>query len=129
MRDMREFRRIAARAPRALRQLRARLMLEPLCSAMGVKDVTCPACRGGGWLDPAVLEFCPLCRGFGEVPDRLADWFRSRVSESRARRMGRRSGGAAPGLDAAGALACAARTGRLAGAAYRVHLPAGHFDG
>lgn len=70
---------IAARMPSDLAGLRAKLMLEPLCESLGVEEVPCPACGGGGWLDRAALEHCPLCGGFREVPDALAEWFRAEL--------------------------------------------------
>ena len=73
----RAIRSIASRMPQDLRLLRAKAMLEPVCETLGVEDVRCPACNGAGWLDADRLEDCPVCGGFCEVPDRLADWFKS----------------------------------------------------
>jgi len=67
---------LAARhMPKPLRALRARVMLEGLADALGVEEVSCPACAGTGWLDRRRLEPCPICGGFREVPGPLADWF------------------------------------------------------
>ncbi|MGD2175674.1 MAG: hypothetical protein PVJ27_09745 [Candidatus Brocadiaceae bacterium] len=82
-------RRIAERIPRELKILRAKLMLEDLYEYLGVEEVSCPACRGTGWLEFRRLEFCPLCCGFREVPDRLADWFRNQLARLRARQESR----------------------------------------
>jgi len=81
---------VAARAPRDLRTLRARSALERVHESLGIREVACPACHGTGWLDHDGLEFCPLCCGFREVPDRLADWFVIRAARrtSAARRRG-----------------------------------------
>ena len=70
-----DVRRIAGRIPRRLRALRARLMLEPFSLVLGVEEVKCPACAGSGWLESGLLETCPVCRGFGEVPQELSSWY------------------------------------------------------
>jgi len=117
-------RRIARRMPADLRELRGKLMLEGLCVTLGVQEVACPACRGSGWLDRAALERCPVCLGFLEVPDRLADWFGAQL----------RAAGAASvrpmrqGLLRAVGVPDGERYGRLAELHYRVHLPAWLLD-
>ncbi|MFO8006306.1 MAG: hypothetical protein R6V05_01065 [Candidatus Brocadiia bacterium] len=80
----RMVRRLADRMPRDLRRLRGQMMLEPVYESLGVEEVTCPACGGSGWLDRRALDYCPICCGFQEVPDRLADWFRGRAAGCRA---------------------------------------------
>ncbi len=70
---------VARRLPPELKELRAKLMLEPLCESLGVEEVACPACRGTGWLSELRLERCPVCCGFREVPRGLSDWFRNRL--------------------------------------------------
>jgi hypothetical protein len=79
--------RAAASVPAELRTLRAKLMLEPLCEALGVEETPCPACKGCGWLDSLALVRCPLCLGFREVPVRLADWFSDRMLAVEARSL------------------------------------------
>ncbi len=83
-------RRLAARMPPDLRKLRGRMMLEPIYESLGVEEVRCPACGGSGWLDRAALEYCPVCCGFQQVPDRLAEWFRARAAGFRAEAPPRR---------------------------------------
>jgi hypothetical protein len=51
-------------------------MLESLSEILGVEETGCPACRATGWLDRRRLESCPVCCGFREVPETLAQWFR-----------------------------------------------------
>lgn len=124
---------IAAHMPAELKALRAKLMLEALCEALGVEETTCPACRGSGWLDEGSLAHCPLCIGFQEVPVRLADWFDDQMraarslSQRRAQRRGR-TGVAVEPVDreppGPGGKAVSERYGRLAEQAYHVFLPA-----
>jgi hypothetical protein len=83
-------RKLARRMPRRLRELRGKLMLESQCAYLGVEEVECPACGGDGWLDRRGLEYCPICCGFREVPDSLADWFRARMESLNAAEQGRR---------------------------------------
>jgi len=66
---------VAAHMPPYLRSLRAKAALSPLCRAMGIEEVECPACGGSGWLNRRALRHCPLCCGFREVPDVVALWF------------------------------------------------------
>jgi len=70
---------VAAHMPPYLRSLRARAALSPLCRAMGIEEVECPACGGSGWLNRRALRHCPLCCGFREVPDVVALWFEVQV--------------------------------------------------
>lgn len=109
---------IGARIPSELKQLRGKLMLEPVAERLGVEEVRCPACAGSGWLDRKNLEECPLCNGFVEVPDRLADWFKVQM----CRAGGRRAPGAARGR-AASPMRARERHGRLGEVLYRVHAP------
>ncbi len=83
-------RRLGPRIPRELRELRGKMMLEAEYEFLGVEEVTCPACNGCGRLTEDVLDFCPLCCGFREVPDRLARWFR--IHAARMDRASRQSG-------------------------------------
>ncbi|MHC5034517.1 MAG: hypothetical protein ACYTFZ_05735, partial [Planctomycetota bacterium] len=85
MTDLRAVGRIAARIPAELKELRGKLMLEFVCTTLGVEEVTCPACRGAGRLRAGDQERCPLCCGFQEVPDRLAHWFRAQIRLARPR--------------------------------------------
>ena len=125
---------VAARVPDELRALRAKLMIEPLCEALGVEETTCPACRGRGWLEERTLLRCPLCLGFSEVPERLADWFRDRMRTRRPRARPRRrqppGGGALDPADRRppepGERAVSERWGRLAEEPHRLHLPMHH---
>jgi len=123
---------IAARMPRRFKELRAKFMFECWCETLGVEEVRCPACRGTCWADMSRLVRCPICCGFGEVPDCLADWFLSQSSRHR-------HGDADSGCGDSGARIPAAarpavrrpelgprrgeRLGRLAEVTYRVHLP------
>jgi hypothetical protein len=75
---------LAHRIPGRLRDLRGRMMLEGVCESLGVDEVTCPACDGTGWLSRAFLSPCPVCCGFREVPDGLADWFRAQRAAVRS---------------------------------------------
>ena len=68
-------------------------------------------------LDRRALEPCPICNGFIEVPDRLADWFNARICNAAAERAS--SGDAS----AAAYYPMAERPGRLAEMTYRAHLP------
>lgn len=77
MRDRAIVRKLAARVPADLRRMRARQMLESEQESLGVDDVPCPGCGGTGWLNRRDLERCPLCCGFQEVPEGLAEWFRA----------------------------------------------------
>jgi hypothetical protein len=70
---------IARRIPAELKRLRGKLMLEVLCETLGVAEVVCPACNGSGWLEVRLLERCPICCGFLEVPDGLAEWFKANI--------------------------------------------------
>ncbi len=70
---------VAARIPQELKELRGKMMLESLAETLGVQEVRCPACGSSGWLDREALEACPVCAGFLEVPDRLADWFKAQM--------------------------------------------------
>ena len=81
---------LAGSMPADLRSLRGKLMLEAFAEVLGVVEVECPACRATGWLDRRRLEVCPICCGFREVPDRLADWFRKEVQRRLASRRSRR---------------------------------------
>ena len=75
-----QIRSIARRVPRWLRHLRAQALLEGRAAFLGIREVECPACRGGGWLDLAHWEPCPLCRGFRELPRSLAVWFDRQIT-------------------------------------------------
>lgn len=101
---------VAARIPSELKELRGKLMLEPVAERLGVEEVRCPACAGSGWLDRKNLEACPLCNGFVEVPDRLADWFKVQMCR-------------AGGDRAASPMRARERRGRLGEVLYRVHAP------
>lgn len=111
------IRRIAAQMPAHLADLRGKLMLAAMAETLGVVEVRCPACGGSGWLDRRALEPCPICNGFIEVPDRLADWFNARICNAAAERAS--SGDAS----AAAYHPMAERPGRLAEMTYRAHLP------
>jgi hypothetical protein len=74
---------MADEMPRELKELRAKAMLESECEYLGVADVTCPICLGSGYLDRAAFEFCPVCCGFREVPEGVADWVRARLAALR----------------------------------------------
>ncbi|MHC4481234.1 MAG: hypothetical protein ACYS8K_03235 [Planctomycetota bacterium] len=115
-------REIARRMPARLRELRGKLMIEGLCESLGVAEVACPACRGSGWLARPEGEHCPICCGFLEVPDQVADWFRVRARSARSPRRSPLSGGRPAGAGPHPA-SSGERWGRLAGARYRVHLP------
>jgi len=108
---------IAAQMPADLKGLRGKLMLEVMAETLGVVEVRCPACAGCGWLDRRSLEPCPICKGFMEVPDRLADWFNARMCHAAAEPP---PSGHAP---AAAYCSMAERPGRLAEMTYRAHLP------
>jgi hypothetical protein len=69
------IRRIGARMPRRLRGLRGRLLLEAYEQNLGVEEVTCPACGGACMIGGEEGEPCPICRGFGDVPAAVAQWF------------------------------------------------------
>jgi len=81
--DRRSVRKLAAEMPQELKELRGKAMLESECEYLGVADVTCPLCRGTGYLDREAFEFCPVCCGFREVPDGVADWVRARLAAVR----------------------------------------------
>jgi len=83
MNQQQVVRKIARMMPADLKQLRGKLMFEALCESLGVEEVTCPACSGTGWIDLRSLERCPICCGFLEVPDRLAEWFKAGLRRSR----------------------------------------------
>ena len=69
---------MAARMPAWLRGLRAKAMLR--CYAkLGIVEETCPACRGEGYMGADPLDRCPVCNGFGEVPEAVASWARERA--------------------------------------------------
>jgi hypothetical protein len=70
---------LAQAVPARMKRLRGRLMLDELTDALGTADAVCPACSGTGWLDAGLMEDCPVCLGFREVPASLADWFRDRL--------------------------------------------------
>ncbi len=110
---------VAQRIPSELKALRAKLMLESVYETLGVEEVPCPACGGSGWLDRVSLEHCPVCCGFQEVPDRLADWFKAQLLWAGQRRApaGRPVVGCAAGASPA------ERPGRLAELRYRAHVP------
>jgi len=74
---------IAAAIPADLRSLRGRMMLESENEFIGVDEVPCPACDGDGWLSRRRLERCPVCVGFCDVPEGLADWFRAQAAACR----------------------------------------------
>lgn len=65
---------LVTRVPRWLRALRARMLLDECAERLGVREVECPACGGGGWLNEKRLERCPICCGFRQVPRSLAEW-------------------------------------------------------
>ena len=113
------IRRIAARMPAQLRELRAKLMLDVVCESLGVEEVACPACKGTGRLKGRALERCPVCCGFQEVPDRLADWFNARLGGARAGVQRRPTG--RPARRPSGPVG--ERYGRLAEQPCRVHMP------
>ena len=130
----RTIRTIAAGMPRSLKALRAKLMFERCAETLGVDEVICPACRGEGLLDDTRLERCPVCCGFGEVPEGLADWFASclhrmeRHEDSRggaARKGPRRPAALRRALSSADdpPVPRGERLGRLAGPMYKVVLP------
>ena len=122
---------LARRVPAPLRALRAKLMIESLCETLGVEEVACPACGGSGWLERSVLRSCPLCLGCREGPDRLAEWFTSRVSASGRDGPSRRREPRHPDVVPADSVPRAPspagqseRYGRLAETLHRAHLPA-----
>ncbi|NLW50643.1 MAG: hypothetical protein GXY85_07325 [Candidatus Brocadiaceae bacterium] len=106
---------IAAAVPSDLRVLRAKLMLEPLCEALGVEETACPLCGGSGWVEREALRRCPLCLGFREVPVPLADWFDARLL------AGGTPAGCGPGVRE--------RAGPGGPKVYRVLLPGGERAG
>ena len=113
-----QVRDIAAALPLRLKQMRGKLMLEALCETLGVEEVTCPACAGTGWLDMGALESCPICCGFLEVPDRLAEWFKAQLrrrEEEPAAGTPRHRAEVVTG-------SVRERYGRLAEVLYRVHV-------
>lgn len=120
---------IASGVPAELRALRAKLMLEPLCEALGVEETACPACKGTGWLDVTTLARCPLCLGFREVPVRLADWFDDRklALEARLHARSARAGGDVEPIDSMPPDPCirpvSVRWGGPAERVHRVFLP------
>lgn len=65
---------VAAKVPLRLRRLQGLIMMEGATVGPGSEAVACPGCQGHGRcaLD---LEPCPLCKGFGFVPDALETWF------------------------------------------------------
>ncbi|MFW6118890.1 MAG: hypothetical protein ACOC7S_00990 [Planctomycetota bacterium] len=105
--------------PRELKELRAKAMLESECEYLGVADVTCPTCLGSGYLDRAAFEFCPVCCGFREVPEGVADWVRARLA---AMREERRPEAAEPVLRVGAVRARSCATVRRV----RLHLPRRH---
>lgn len=122
-------RQIARRIPPDLKQLRGKLMLETLCKALGVEEVCCPACAGTGWLNRRALERCPLCCGFQEVPERLADWFTCQFRRATQSRQAGRLLGKCPDEPERLAAPHGERLGRLAETCWRVCLPAGTPEG
>jgi tRNA(Ile2) C34 agmatinyltransferase TiaS len=110
--------RIAGRIPQELRELRGKLMIEALCETLGVEEVDCPACGGSGRLDGRRHVRCPVCCGFREVPDQLADWFRAELAGACADREAPPGAGRRRAAPPAGE-----RYGRLAERPRRVHLP------
>ena len=95
-----------------------------------MEEVACPACGGTGWLERSALRSCPLCLGFREVPDRLAEWFTRRLRASRREGPSRGREPRHPGVVPADSLPRAPSTagqsercGRLAERLYRAHLP------
>ncbi len=72
-------RKIALVMPANLRRLRSKLMFETVCESLGVEEVACPGCNASGWLDADLLERCPVCCGFQEVPEALADWLKAKL--------------------------------------------------
>ena len=75
--------------PRALRDLRAKLLLSRFAAHLGVPEVKCRACGGSGLLDRGEVEVCPICRGFAEVPRSLEDWFVAEMFAAQAAASGR----------------------------------------
>ena len=119
------IRSIAHRVPRWLRHLRAQALLESRAVFMGIEEVECPACRGGGWLDLVHWERCPLCMGFRELPRSLAVWFHRQVTGESTRA---RLQAMAFGRGRAGA-PCRGRHGRIADHPHRMaDLDAGSYD-
>jgi hypothetical protein len=115
-------RNIAREMPADLKELRGKLMIEVLCATLGVEEVACPACNGSGWLDRRSLERCPVCCGFLEVPDRLAEWFRAEFRRGMAPQGASRAPrGSLPEYGSAGS--AIERHGRIGEVAYSVCLP------
>jgi len=112
----RTVRALSRELPRELKELRAKLMFEPLRESLGVEEVACPACRATGWLHEGRFERCPICCGFREVPRSLADWFRDRLRIGLRRR---------PSAEPPAASAAAERHAEVDKVAYRVSLPPG----
>mgnify|MGYP006306413793 CR=1 FL=1 len=79
-------RELADRMPRRLRTMRARIMLEECHETLGVPELPCPACDGTGWTDRAALIHCPVCAGFQEVPEPLAEWYVDEVARRKTDR-------------------------------------------
>ena len=77
--------RVAEDLPRRLRRLRGENVLEDRARALGVQEMTCPACGGTGWLDRRTLWRCPLCYCTRAVPRAVGEWF---MAEMRRRRQG-----------------------------------------
>jgi hypothetical protein len=91
----RDVRTIAAAIPHELKEMRGRMMLESEQEFLGVDEVACPACGGSGWLNLRRLERCPVCCGFCEVPEGLANWYRAKTAvyhEGHEGHEGRREG-------------------------------------
>jgi len=64
---------LAGHVPPHLRRQRALLMIERAVRNLGIREDSCPACRGSGWEDPKTLVKCPICLGFKSVPRSLAN--------------------------------------------------------
>lgn len=71
---------IGAGLPEGLRRLRAQMMLKSGMRYIGMKDVVCPGCGGRQRLGDDVLEACPICGGFGAVPEALAVHVRAQMA-------------------------------------------------
>lgn len=110
-------------------------MLAPFSQSLGVEEVSCPACRATGWLDRRLLEDCPICCGFQDVPRPVSLWFRTkeahreslfRLGPEAKRRLHREAGARVTLPGGSRRLQCAPRHGRTAEVAFKVPVEAMH---
>lgn len=65
------------------------MMLESCSRYVGMDDLPCPACGGTGRLGEDVLERCPICMGFQEVPESVAAYVRAALPSAHGARTAR----------------------------------------